>query len=100
MRCVLCDGWWGGGLQAYGRPDSIGDVRLVDYVFNGDFVDRGPHSLDVALLLLALKLLQPRHVFLIRGNHESRVVNEMYGFWVRGRQADLQPSPACRPVCA
>ena len=67
-------------FKAYGRPDRFGDINLVDYVFNGDFVDRGPCSCDVVLLLFSLKVAYPRHIFLIRGNHESRVVNANYGF--------------------
>lgn len=36
----------------------------------GDYVDRGAHSLETICLLLALKIEHPKHVHLIRGNHE------------------------------
>lgn len=42
----------------------------------GDFVDRGPHSLEVLALLLSLKVAYPTSIFLIRGNHEDRALNE------------------------
>ncbi|KAG2794668.1 hypothetical protein PC110_g20977 [Phytophthora cactorum] len=50
------------------------------YLFNGDFVDRGAHGVEIMLLLLAFKLLYPNFVFLNRGNHEERMINEVFGF--------------------
>lgn len=50
------------------------------YVFNGDFVDRGSWSSEVALLFYTLKLLHPKNVFLNRGNHETDSMNTIYGF--------------------
>jgi len=50
------------------------------FVFNGDFVDRGDHQLETIGLLLALKVLLPERVWLVRGNHEDRGMNMKYGF--------------------
>ena len=49
-----------------------GDVPETHYVFMGDFVDRGFHSVETFLLLLALKVRYQDRITLIRGNHESR----------------------------
>ncbi|KAK2069592.1 hypothetical protein P8C59_004154 [Phyllachora maydis] len=50
------------------------------YLFNGDFVDRGSWSTEIALLLYAYKWLRPNGFFLNRGNHETDDMNKVYGF--------------------
>uniref|UniRef100_A0A060SZJ0 Serine/threonine-protein phosphatase n=1 Tax=Blastobotrys adeninivorans TaxID=409370 RepID=A0A060SZJ0_BLAAD len=50
------------------------------YLFNGDFVDRGSWSTEVALTLYCYKLLYPQSFFINRGNHETDNMNKVYGF--------------------
>ncbi|SZF04271.1 unnamed protein product [Blumeria hordei] len=50
------------------------------YLFNGDFVDRGSWSTEIALLLYAYKWLRPSCFFINRGNHETDDLNRLYGF--------------------
>ena len=61
--------------------DSAGRPPLTNYLFLGDYVDRGNQSIEVMCLLLALKVKYPECVFLLRGNHECQNISKIYGFF-------------------
>ncbi|EPY33840.1 protein phosphatase, partial [Strigomonas culicis] len=52
-----------------------------NYIFLGDYVDRGDQSLETVCLLMAYKLRFPDNFFMLRGNHETSSINRIYGFF-------------------
>ena len=52
-----------------------------NYVFLGDYVDRGKNGLETICLLLCFKIKFPENFFLLRGNHEVAAINRIYGFY-------------------
>ncbi|KAI0178804.1 Metallo-dependent phosphatase-like protein [Hypoxylon sp. FL1284] len=61
--------------------EMCGFPPSANYLFLGDYVDRGKQSLETILLLLCYKLKYPENFFLLRGNHECANVTRVYGFY-------------------
>ena len=56
-------------------------IKDTNYLFMGDYVDRGYHSVECLSLLVALKVRYPSRITILRGNHESRTITQAYGFY-------------------
>ena len=67
-------------FDLWGIPNDSGDIESYDYLFLGDYVDRGAHSLETICLLMALKVKFPDKIHLLRGNHEDKWINNAFGF--------------------
>ena len=87
--------------------DKHGFPPNQNYLFLGDYVDRGKHSLESIILLLVFKIKFPENFFLLRGNHENESLNRVYGFYDEcKRRYSLRLWKSftdlfnCLPICA
>ena len=58
-----------------------GETPDTNYLFMGDYVNRGYYSVETVSLLMCLKVRFPNRIYLTRGNHESSQITQVYGFY-------------------
>jgi len=58
-----------------------GECPDTNYIFMGNLIGKGANCVETFLLLLALKVRYPDHMTLLRGNHESKAISQVYNFY-------------------
>ncbi|KAL3092687.1 hypothetical protein niasHS_007896 [Heterodera schachtii] len=76
--------------------NTHGNPPAQQYVFLGDYVDRGPQSLETIVLLFCYKVKYPANFMLLRGNHECANINRVYGFYDEIDRRFPRPRPGTR----
>ena len=69
-------------FELFEAATGVDNISHEQFLFMGDYVDRGRFSVATFAYLAALKIKHPSRLFMLRGNHECRQVNQMYGFYL------------------
>lgn len=77
-----------------------GQIPETSYIFMGDYVDRGYHSMETFQYLMCLKAKYPSRITILRGNHESRQISTQYGFYdeTMKKYGNINPWKYCTDV--